>query len=116
MSADNWATCPKCLAEAKAKKAALEHAVQDAYGKVPIEEFDEMRTEAEKPVNIDQTLREDYELFIEEDTGLFRVIYDGFCKTCGFGKKYRYSEQLPLPTLTTPDAARPEAHGEGVSS
>lgn len=65
MSADNWAICPKCL----------------KLGNVS-EDDDE----------IDYTLREDYEQWMDKD-GMYRVHYSCRCQECGFNYKYEYIKQ-----------------------
>lgn len=80
MSADRWSECPACQRDVdRAERQRKEH-VRSAYGQVPIEEFDRLRAEAEKPLDRPETLREDYEIFIE-GAGV-RVIYSAHCSKC----------------------------------
>lgn len=89
MSADNWAVCPKCLADSLAKENQLKLDAGKAYGKVSPEE---MWDKVAAPVAVETSLREDYEVGIDGN-GLFEVIYSGSCSTCAFNFRYKHSEQ-----------------------
>ena len=89
MSASRWTTCPRCSAEAHAAKAAQHEAARAAYGVLPIEEFERLRAEADKPIKIDETVREDYEFYGFED-GLVRARYKGACMKCGLEASFLY--------------------------
>lgn len=82
MSADNWATCPRCLGHAKTEARATERAVAALYGKVPIAEFDRRRAEL-APVEEGKfaTFREDYQIGLRD--GRVDVNYSGACTKCG---------------------------------
>lgn len=84
MSADNWGICPKCI-RVKNKR------IEEAYGKVPKIEYERMLEEIKKPDV--RTLREDYEIYTDED-GFFSVSYYCQCSDCGFCHRFKYSEQL----------------------
>ena len=67
MNADNWTVCPRCTRGREEKLRASSIKVAEAYGKVPVEEWDAMRSaqsdadaEAEGQ---EHTLREDYEFY-----------------------------------------------------
>lgn len=96
MSADNWGVCPKCNEKWEAETEAMSARVEEAYGKVPPEEYIRILSEYEARKTLDEMdtreLREDYELGINED-GLFYVIYSGDC-SCGFHFKYRYEQKV----------------------
>lgn len=82
MSASNWAICPQCLAKAQEEhdKAAAE--VYAQYGKVPPEEFDQLRADLKAPDPEDfRTFREDYE-FYGADEGEVHARYSGGCTKC----------------------------------
>lgn len=83
MSASNWAICPRCLHEADKAVAAQRAELEAAYGKVPIDEFDQRRA-AIKPVDPEayRTFREDYE-FYGATTGVLKMYYKGQCSDCG---------------------------------
>jgi hypothetical protein len=89
MSADNWATCPRCKNSKVDKVAALEKQVKESYGKVPAEEFMRLNgalTQARLDVDKDdwnnRSFREDYEIYGAED-GIVKVGYSGSCTVCG---------------------------------
>lgn len=93
MSADNWTTCPKCKTKNdKANTKRLSDA-EKKYGVIPSDEYRVLIKEAEKPVKLDDTLREDYDINTDHD-GLFYVNYSCRCDACGFKHKFRHSEQL----------------------
>lgn len=94
MSADNWAVCPACGAEAEAAKTAQHEAVANAYGHVPVEEFDRLRSEAAKPYEPNHTFREDYETYLDGTDVI--VIYEGRCTVCGSGIKFRDSRPIEI--------------------
>ena len=84
MSADNWTTCPRCTRRREEKLRASAIKVAEAYGKVPVEEWDAMRSaqsdaEAEGQ---EHTLREDYE-FYGADEGEVVSSYSCSCTKCG---------------------------------
>ena len=94
MSADNWAICPRCLAKAKATRAALNTESRAAYGVLPAEEYEALRGRAAEPINEEdfRTLREDYEVGIY--AGTFSVNYGGGCKACGLSHEFKHEEQI----------------------
>lgn len=85
MSADNWTTCPKCLAEAMRAADAEREAVMALYGSIPVDEFDAKRA-ALTTVDAETycTLREDYE-FYGAGEGEICWAYTCRCTTCGLG-------------------------------
>lgn len=97
MSADNWAQCPRCLAERRAEVARLEANVQEAYGKVPVAEFDALRARADTLGNaqLEASFREDYEVYGAED-GVVRVDYSGNCQVCSLALKFTHAVPVPV--------------------
>ncbi|GAB3776643.1 hypothetical protein FB382_004355 [Nocardioides ginsengisegetis] len=97
MSADNWGVCPQCKVSRERDIANTERAVAETYGKVSVEKFDDARArlEAKRAEPIQYTLREDYEMGLDED-GEFYVIYSGGCRECGLTHKFKHSEQVDL--------------------
>lgn len=92
MSADNWRRCPKCLKLAeKAREGAIAIA-KSRYGAIPEAEYRKLIQNAESPLSLDETLREDYCQGTEED-GTYSVEYYAGCKTCGFEFTYKHSQQ-----------------------
>lgn len=95
MSADSWRRCPRCLLRENEDKQAAEEKVVESYGKVPAEEYEELRAEAGKKVSYEENLSAYYELGITE-AGEFYVNYSGQCQDCGFKHEFQHSEQLSL--------------------
>lgn len=95
MSADNWAVCPRCLHEAGQRLEALQEHVRAQYGKVPMEEWDEISTALTEEVDEEkyQTFREDYEIFGAE-TGVLQIRYKGRCTFCGLGTEVKEQRQF----------------------
>lgn len=93
MSADNWAICPRCLAVAEKEHAERFQAAVDAYGKVPAEEYEQLRAEAQTAIDkeVFQTFREDYEIYGAED-GTIKVSYSGYCQTCHLGLDFKFEK------------------------
>lgn len=84
MSADNYAVCPRCRDREQARLDELGRRAQEAYGKVPVDEFDELRREADQVLDLEKlsTFREDYE-FYGAETGEVVATYGGSCSECG---------------------------------
>jgi hypothetical protein len=96
MSADNWRVCFNCQRKAvKANEARIAKA-EKSYGKVPPSEYLQLRTEAEKEIELDATLREDYEIGAYED-GEFLVSFTGRCQNCLFEFKFKHTEPMKGP-------------------
>lgn len=100
MSADNWAVCPKCLDDAQKASDALQAEMDASYGKIPLNEFDELRSRADADIDMDKitTFREDYE-FWGADEGVVHVSYSGHCGVCG--TKCNFKEEhlfYPVPS------------------
>lgn len=89
MSADNWMACPRCLAQQEASHRERLAEVNRQYGKVPAEEFIAALQEAEKPLEIEENFREDYELGLSTD-GSFYVSYTGRCILCEFTFTFKW--------------------------
>lgn len=82
MSPREWGTCPRCQRDARTLLAQRMKDAEKAYGKVPIAEFDLLRAEADKSIDVGETLRENYQIGVSDD-GSFCVSYSCSCK-CGF--------------------------------
>lgn len=91
MSARNWATCPQCKSLSRSEHAAKLEAWKESYGKVSLAEYEKTRPPQQPPV-LDQTLREDYELWID-DGMQFKMYYHASCETCGLD----YTTKLQQP-------------------
>lgn len=99
MGADNWAVCPKCEQKAYEDRHKLLERIDSAYGRIPLEEFDALREQADKEVDEEdyRTLREDYELGINTLEPSFYVYYEGRCNVCDFSKFFEHVERLDTP-------------------
>lgn len=95
MSADNWTTCPRC--KRRAEEADRKHAakVAEAYGKVPLDEWDRMRAEPvpEGTSELQELFREDYEFYGAED-GEVVADYSGSCAACGLSIHFTHRHQI----------------------
>jgi hypothetical protein len=98
VSASNWAICPRCLSRALSEDEIRFQAAIDAYGKVPAEEYERLRAEAQVPVDEEsfRTFREDYEIY-GASTGTITVDYGGCCQTCGLGAYFQYEHKFYAP-------------------
>lgn len=93
MSADNWAICPKCQELYNANQKARILGVAEKYGKIPAEEYIKLSKEVSKEVELEATLREDYEFYIDDD-GKFFATYSAECAVCDFHFKFKESKQV----------------------
>lgn len=93
MSASNWDICPRCKARELSRIADAKERADHAYGAVPVEEFDRLRAEADKPFNEEtfRTFREDYEFYGAED-GAITATYSGECSVCGLSCSFKHVE------------------------
>ncbi len=89
MSADNWTICPKC--ELTRTDPVTE--AKKIYGQVSVENFEAaMNIARRKPIEDNQTLREDYEFYLEG----FQLTISYRCScVCGFS--YEYKKQVEMP-------------------
>lgn len=87
MSADNWGVCPVCwkVEQEKAQKHQL--FADEAYGKVPPDEYLKMLEAAKARGLANETLRENWEVGTRQD-GVFLVWYVCFCNICGFSQRF----------------------------
>ena len=95
MSADNWATCPRCVKRAEVAKAAQAAKAAASYGKVSEREYAEAIA-AIKDVRPEdcQTFREDYQIYGAAD-GAVTVDYSGHCGTCGLSLSFKETKPIP---------------------
>lgn len=102
MGADRYSVCPKCTHLENQSIEAEERAVNDAYGKVPIENFEQMRANlaAHKASEMPATFREDWEIGSPESDGQLDLHYTGSCGECGLNFKL---EKVSWP-VWTPEA------------
>lgn len=99
MSADNWAICPRCLDRAYAEWSARLQVAADAYGKVPPDEYERLRSEALVPIDEEtfRTFREDYEFYGAKE-GTIKAVYKGRCQTCDVGVEFEHAHPFYEPT------------------
>lgn len=99
MSASHWAICPRCKARRQRKADAAADEARAAYGKVSVQEFDEMRTRVDElramDDEVDCNFREDYEIYGAEE-GMVIVDYSGECRFCGLKLTFRHEHPLPV--------------------
>jgi hypothetical protein len=106
MSADNYASCPRCVRRAGETFHASRVRVSELYGKVPISEFMELMRKADsagvvfrddyttKAEQIERTFREDYEFYGAED-GAVVASYRGECSVCGLKLSFEDRHEIP---------------------
>lgn len=97
MSADNWATCPRCKIKHAEESVRRIASAEEQYGKVEPDEFIKLRQAAlDFAVKIpDDTLREDWSIGVYSDSE-FSVSYKCSCETCGFEHKFEHKEKLKI--------------------
>lgn len=95
MSADNWQVCPRCLKRAAEAAHKEQLDLQASYGKVSEAEYRKRSERANKPVDLQETFREDYEIAVCED-GEFFVSYLGHCTECGLEHRYQHKSKVNL--------------------
>ena len=111
MGADNWAICPVCRVAAIKAREKLYARADSAYGKKSQDEYVVLRAEAEKPVKLEQTLREDYGLGVGID-GRFGVSYRAHCTACQFAFEYKHEEVARnIPDEYTENATDDDPYG-----
>lgn len=89
MSANNWGKCPKCQLRFKKEDET------PLYGTVPEDEYEAIKQNRKQERNAD-TLREDYEVYINAETNTFELWYGGECEICGFTFEFNHKEELDL--------------------
>lgn len=97
MGANNWTRCPGCAAEHAKELGVLSDKIRDAYGKVPIAEFDALRAdfEARAAAPVEREFGEYYEIGVDSD-GEFMVRYNGACRNCGLTYEFSHDATVPL--------------------
>jgi len=66
-----------------------------SYGKLSPEEYEAAMIVSKQPIDLKETLREDYEFYIEDD-GSFYASYEAHCDRCGFKYSFNHSEQIKI--------------------
>ena len=93
MSPRAWGTCPACEKEARETKETEKKELAKQYGKIPPEEYIQRRTEVDKPIEVEETLRENYELGVDMDFK-FTAYYRCHCENCGFEFKFEHEQEV----------------------
>lgn len=98
MSASNWDHCPRCRARSVAERNAARALAEQSYGRVPHAEYRRLLADASRDVELQRTLREDWELGVAETmTGAtFFVVYRCECRECGFVHVFRHEERVEI--------------------
>lgn len=94
MSADNWTICPRCKKVALAAKERDREKLAKQYGKLNPAEFIKRSAEVDKPVELEDTLREDYDIGLHD--GQFYVSYRAGCDRCDFEVNYLHEEAVKI--------------------
>lgn len=89
MSADNWTICPQC--EQTRTDPVTE--AKKLYGQIPLEEFETAMKTAKHTQIDDDTLREDYEFYLEAFQ--LNIVYGCSCSKCTF--EFEYKTQVDMP-------------------
>lgn len=92
MSADNWAVCPRCESVEIEKAEILQREVRESYGVIPFPEWDALRAEANKPLLLNPTFRENYEWSLCD--GEVYGAYLGKCSICGLETRLECSKRI----------------------
>jgi hypothetical protein len=95
MSADAWRICPKCRIKHIKSLVRERQRVNDKYGKIDSGEYIQLVNEMEKKetTDIEETLREDYEIWTNEE-GVFEVGYYCSCEKCGLKFEFEHKEKI----------------------
>lgn len=98
MGADRYSTCPRCQSRKDRQVTDNNARLADAYGRLPLPEFDKLRAEIETFAAdpVPQTLREVYEFVPPIDDGELRIVYTAWCQTCDL--RAEIDETRPLWT------------------
>lgn len=99
MSADRWSVCPKCSQQKDDNVKRFHEEVMNNYGKLPVEQWLALRTEAERTESqpIPETFREDY--YIQSPiygASSVYVSYEGKCSACGFAIDFTYNHDFEV--------------------
>lgn len=94
MSADNWAQCPVCVKKSEDFKISEEKRVNESYGKVSREEYQQSVADLYqlKKSVVGDRMREDYEISSEE--GFLFINYKASCKDCEFKHSFKHEEAM----------------------
>jgi hypothetical protein len=85
--------CPKCRIHNEQVRLDLQKMIAAQYGKIDPQQWMEAHAAAQKPVELSEVFREDWDLGMN-DSGKFYVSYKGRCQDCGFGFEFRDNQQV----------------------
>lgn len=91
MSADRWSVCPKCKRNAEDLQEEKLRLAEQSYGKVDRNEYLRLLREADRDEVLDETLRQDWEIRIDEEE-TFSISFGCSCSVCGFEFSYSHAQ------------------------
>lgn len=100
MSPRNWRDCPQCHVRAEHEHLDSKQKLADAYGKIPLLEYEHRKARLDAIELPLDTMREDYELGVDGG-GMFEMYFHCSCTKCDFEFSFTHSEQIDL---TIPDS------------
>ncbi len=94
MSADNWGICPHCKKINDRALVELRESIEKSYGVAPPEVYlsSLKNLYSQENKEIEHTLREDYELYINEISGMFSMHYSAYCSACEFTFEFKHDQ------------------------
>ncbi len=99
MSADRYCVCPRCFSNHGTKAQELEQTMSDSYGKIPVDDFNNLQQEHAQALSegefFPENLREDYEFNLSDD-GNFSVNYYAMCDKCNFKFSFHHTEAIKI--------------------
>jgi|AntAceMinimDraft_10_1070366.scaffolds.fasta_scaffold74663_1 hypothetical protein len=97
MRADSWRICPKCCKNVEDHKHNRIQELKNSYGKIPIDEYNRklmfISNGPDNKYDDDETLREDYEIYMNKD-GVLTISYSCSCGKCGF--EYEFDKKIQV--------------------
>jgi len=100
MSATNWAFCPNCEQLNKVEHEEKVRRLRESYGQVPRGDYEAAMKIVNKMAELgEQTLREDYRVFIDSDL-TFQLSYRASCECC----KFNFEHNLTIPIRVNQDS------------
>jgi hypothetical protein len=92
MSTDNYSKCPKCKIRIEKEKANVMEKARLSYGKVSEDEYNNLIAKATNAIEIEETLREDYEFCLDGEW--LNIDYVCSCSECDFN--YQYDKNINI--------------------
>lgn len=88
MGADNWDPCPRCVDQAQSSYDERVRSHQANYGIITAEEWIEEGNSLAAPKEIENTFREDYEWWVDDEDATLHGVFRGICTKCGLSVKH----------------------------